>query len=475
MSARLAPREYHAFEAEGLRFLYLVPSAAVFCADDAATAVLDRLEGDGPDTVEGLESRLAGTFPPEEVRAAVEDLYEVRAIGPEDAGPEPMPVETPPDGIPLKTMVLNVTSKCNLGCTYCYEYGDDKLVEAGTMPRFMDEETARQSVDFMLAEAGVGERCHLTFFGGETLLNFKLLQSTLAYAREQGEAQGKRVDFSLTTNGTLLKPDVIEWLAENEVGVTVSIDGPREVQDELRVFNNGKGSYDEVVPRVRELLQRHTSRPVGARVTLTKQNLDVIGAFRHLTEDIGFWEVGFAPVTTAEGRDYAIEGEALDQMLGQFEELAWEWLEHAVQGRHHGFSNVSESIEEIHKGFSKSHPCGAGVGMLGVSTDGNLGLCHRFAGSEEHRFGNVTDGVDRDKQVQFLEDHHVAYKPDCHSCWARPLCAGGCYHEAHTRYGTTNTPNLHYCDWIRSWTDICLRVYGALAVRNPGFLNHFEH
>ncbi len=474
MSTRLETREFHAFEAEGQRFLYLVPSAAVFCADEAATAVLEDL-AEGPRSPEDIGRSLAGRFPPEEIRGALEDLLEVRAIGPEGAGPEPMPVEAPPEGIPLKTMVLNVTSKCNLGCTYCYEYGDDRLVEEGVMPRFMGEETARQSVDFMLGEAKPGERCHLTFFGGETLLNFKALKSTLAYAREQGEAQGKRVDFSLTTNGTLLRPEVIEWLAENEVGVTISIDGPREVQDRFRVFNNGMGSYDEIVPRVKELLRRHTSRPVGARVTLTKQNLDVIKIFRHLTDDIGFWEVGFAPVTTAEGRDYAIEGEAYDRMLEQFEELAWEWLEYAAEGRHHGFSNVGESIEEIHKGFSKSHPCGAGVGMLGVATDGNLGLCHRFAGSEEHRFGNVRDGVDREKQVRFLEEHHIAYKPDCHTCWARPLCAGGCYHEAHTRYGSTKAPNLHYCEWIRSWTDICLRVYGALAVRNPDFLKHFEH
>src|SRR5690606_328086 len=183
MSNRLALREFHAFDAEGLRFLYLVPSAAVFCADEAAVAVLETLEG-GPESVEGLRARLNGRFPEDEVRAAIGDLLDVRAIGPEGMGAEPMPVEAPPAGIPLKTMVLNVTSKCNLGCTYCYEYGDDRLVEAGTMPRFMDEATAKQSVDFMLSEAGVGERCHLTFFGGETLLNFKLLKSTLAYALE---------------------------------------------------------------------------------------------------------------------------------------------------------------------------------------------------------------------------------------------------------------------------------------------------
>ena len=111
---------------------------------------------------------------------------------------------------------------------------------------------------------------------------------------------------------------------------------------------------------------------------------------------------------------------------------------------------------------------------MGVATDGQVALCHRFAGSDEHKLGSVTDGIDRGAQVAFLERHHLANKTDCHTCWARPLCSGGCYHEAHTRYGTTTHPNLHYCDWIREWTDICLRIYGELAERNPGFLTRFD-
>ena len=51
----------------------------------------------------------------------------------------------------------------------------------------------------------------------------------------------------------------------------------------------------------------------------------------------------------------------------------------------------------------------------------------------------VRDGIDREAQRGFLESHHVAHKTDCRTCWARPLCAGGCYHEAHTRYGTTQS------------------------------------
>ena len=79
-------------------------------------------------------------------------------------------------------MVMNVTNQCNLACTYCYEYGEDKIVdtENGKKPKFMAEQTARDSVEFLLRESG--SVAHLTFFGGETLLNFPVLKSTVAYA-----------------------------------------------------------------------------------------------------------------------------------------------------------------------------------------------------------------------------------------------------------------------------------------------------
>jgi uncharacterized protein len=375
---------------------------------------------------------------------------------------------------PLNTMVLNVTNQCNLACTYCYEYGEDKIVDTahGTQAKFMAEETARDSVEFLLRESG--QVAHLTFFGGETLLNFPVLQSTIAYARRRAEDEGKAIDFSLTTNATLLRPDIIEFLAENNVGVTVSIDGPRELQDKFRVFHNGAGSYDVVAPKIKELLRRHRTRPIGARVTLTSDTLDIRRIYQHLTEEIGFWEVGFAPVTTSPQQQYAIGARGFDRMLDQFQSLAHDFTESVAANRHHGFSNVKDTLEEIHKGVSKAYPCGAGLGLLGVSTDGDVALCHRFAGSDAHKFGTVKDGIDRGAQAAFLAGHHIADKTDCSRCWARPLCSGGCYHEAHVRYGETAHPNLHYCDWIRGWTNTCLEVYGELSERNPAFLARFD-
>jgi uncharacterized protein len=465
--------EYHAFEADGAPYVYLVPSAAVFRLDDASVAVLDAL---GQKDVEPNElvRELSERFPVADVRATVEDLLNVRAVRLVDK-PIEVPVASPPrKRIPLTTLVLNVTSKCNLSCTYCYEYGEDKIVEASRKPRFMNEETARQSVDFMFAEAGDSPMVHLTFFGGETLLNFKVLKSALAYAQERATVLGKTVDTSLTTNATLLREEIIDWIVEHDVGVTVSMDGGREQQDKFRVFSNGMGSYDVVLPNIRMLLERHRKRPVGARVTLTKQNLDVESIYRHLRDELGFWEVGFAPVTTSWQRDYAIQEDGFEAMLGQFQRLAHEWLQYALSGRHHGFSNVRDTVEEIHKGMSKAYPCGAGLGLMGVATDGDVALCHRFAGSDSHKIGSVTEGVDRAKQEDFLTRHHIANKTDCSTCWARPICAGGCYHEAHTRYGASDRPNLHYCEWIRRWTNTCLEVYGTLAERRPQYLAQFD-
>jgi len=471
----LGLREFHRFEAAGQPFVYLVPSAAVFALDTVSDAVLGLLgAGDLPhdEVVTGLSER----FDSHVVSESVAELLRVRAIGERGAGASPQARPKIIPLIPLATMVLNVTNKCNLACTYCYEYGEDKIVdtENGKKPKFMSEATAQESVDFMLRESGSSPRAHLTFFGGETLLNFPVLKTTVAYARRRAAEMGKDVDFSMTTNATLLKPEIIEFLVENQVGVTISIDGPKEMQDRFRVFHDGSGSYDTVMPKIRELLQKHRSRPIGARVTLTKQTLDIRRIYRHLTEEIGFTEVGFAPVTTAGGRDYAIGDTGFDHLLAQFNDLAQDFLQAALENRHHGFSNVKETIEEIHKGVSKAYPCGAGLGLMGVATDGDVNLCHRFAGSDEHKLGTVRDGIDRGAQRSFLEKHHLDDKPVCQTCWARPLCSGGCYHEAHTRYGTTTSANLHYCDWIRGWTETCLEVYGEIAVRNPRYLRIFE-
>src|ERR1051326_6969011 len=95
----------------------------------------------------------------------------------------------------------------------------------------MDFETARASVDFLLEQSAGRRAIHITFFGGETLMNFPLLERVVVYANQQTAAQGRTIDFSLTTNATLLTPAIVQFLSDNRIGVTVSMDGPKRSEE----------------------------------------------------------------------------------------------------------------------------------------------------------------------------------------------------------------------------------------------------
>ncbi len=464
--------EFHKFEAAGQEFLYLVPSGGIVALEGITSEILHKLDT-MPYTREELISGLSGEgHDPGEVEECLNELQEVRAI--RNGAKEYQKSEPLPEKFPLQTIVLNVTNQCNLSCQYCYEFGEDKIATPDGKPKFMDWDTAKSSVDYLFTEAQGRKSVHITFFGGETLMNFPLLKRVVEYARAQAQERRMEIDFSLTTNGTLLTPTIIDYLAENAVGVTVSMDGPKEMQDKFRVFSNGKGSYDIIKPKVQSLLAKHKTRPIAARVTMTSGAMNVDKIYRHLKEELGFYEVGFAPVTTSPDRLYSINEPGMDSVLEQFSVLADEYLEYALRGEHHGFSNVSDTLSELHQGVNKSLPCGAGLGMVGVGPSGDIAPCHRFVDSDEHVLGNVATGIDREKQKDFLDRGNIDTKYDCHECWARPLCAGGCHHEAFVRYGDTGHANLHYCDWIRAWTEKCLQIYGAIAARNPSFLEHFS-
>jgi uncharacterized protein len=463
--------EFHAFQGGGKHYLYLVPSGGIFELSQVAAAVVGALAA-RPLAKAEVAGKL-NAFPECEVDEAIEELCQAHALANGNAvDDEQLPKAPMP--FPLQTLVLNVTNQCNLSCKYCYEFGEDRVATPEGKPKFMPLETAKASVDYLIEQSPGRRGIHLTFFGGETLMNFPVLRATVEYAREKARVAGKSIDFSLTTNATLLTPAIIEYLSENNVGVTVSLDGNREQNDALRVFANGRGSYDVIEPKIHELLKNHRTRPISARVTLTSNNVDVTGIYRHLRHDLGFHEVGFAPVTTSPNRLYAIGSNGLDRVLSQFTELAHEYLDYALRDEHHGFSNVSDTLSELHQGISKAHPCGAGLGLMGVGPSGDIAPCHRFVDADAHKLGHVSTGIDRAKQADFLDRGHISRKMDCHTCWARPVCSGGCYHEAYVRYQDTGHANLHYCDWIRGWTDLCLGVYGEIAARNPRFLAHFD-
>jgi uncharacterized protein len=452
----------------GHDFLFLAGENAIFEVGPATKGLLVSWPPQQEFAKGEILLRLNGS--PQEREEFLMDLLQRRLLIPSPASNRGRTIpKTEQKALPLKTLVLHVTDSCNLACTYCYQSSQgrpSKSTEA------MSPEVARRSVDFLFDHSGNLEEVVLVFFGGEPLLNFKLIAPLVEYASTKASSNQKKITFSITTNGTRLTPEIIQFIEQKQICVTVSIDGPEEVHDLHRRFPDGSPSYKMILPNLRNLLRAQTGRPVVARVTLVKDADMVPLIFDHL-RDLGFAEVGFAPITT-EDFAYQIKKDGMDKLLEHFRNLAERFLQTAVKGDFFGFSNLIDLLVNLHQGEILSHPCGAGLALFSVAPRGELYICQRFTGKDQFRMGDIFSGFSQDTIETFRAETEVSQKEGCQSCWARCTCAGGCYYEAWVRQGSAFKPNAQYCEWIRKWLDIGLNVYCNLALNNPEYLDRLS-
>jgi uncharacterized protein len=337
----------------------------------------------------------------------------------------------------------------------------------------MSTATAEASVEMLLKESPDEHRYSVVFFGGEPLSNRPLIEHMVAYCERRFAEAGKQVEFIMTTNATLLTEEIIDWLNAHRFGLSISIDGPKTVHDRNRITVGGQGTYDVVRRKAEMLLSRYTSRPVGARVTLTRGITDVETIWNHLFNEMGFAEVGFAPVTSGDLSAFNLTSDELVQVFANMKALGRRYLEAALEHRNIGFSNLHQLITDIHEGHKKALPCGAGLKMLAVDHEGELNLCHRFTGSSLPTFGNVHQGVKQAQLNDFLSQRLDRSNTGCESCRIRNLCSGGCYHESYARYGDPQHPTYHYCELMRDWVDFGIEVYSRIMAANPAFIDRY--
>jgi uncharacterized protein len=464
---KLVENNLHEVSVRGREYLFHIPSTSLFESDDLISDIITRLRG-ASHTHQSLCRDLSPRYPSQAVDTALRELQSLQLV----QGGEQAVEALPPlalDSFPLTTVVLNINTGCNLSCTYCYK--EDLDVPAAGKKMSLD--TARDAIEMLLAESPDQPRYNVVFFGGEPLSNLPLLKEVVAYAEERFADLDARIDFSLTTNATLLTEATVDYLNAHNVGIAVSMDGPAAYHDRNRITVGGKGTYATVAKKVEMLLARYTARPVGARVTLTRGITDIHTIWDHLFNDLGFAEVGFAPVTSGDIASYNLTNEELVQVFDNMKELGQIYLEAALENRSIGFSNLHQLLTDIHEGTKKALPCGAGVGMVAVDHEGDVNLCHRFTGSELPTFGHVEKGLDKAGLNDFLNRRIAQRENGCNTCRIRNLCAGGCYHESYARYGDPVKPTFHYCDLMRDWVDFGIAVYTRILEQNPGFFHRY--
>lgn len=152
--------------------------------------------------------------------------------------------------------IIKITGRCNLNCSYCYMYnmGDTTYL---AKPKIMPNHIAEHSLEriYQYAEKNAISKVNLVLHGGEPLLSGKKWIKWFLTKSEALRPPGIKVNYSLQTNGTLLDEEWIHLLADYDVSVGISFDGPPEIHNRYRVDHSGRGSYEDVKRSI-ELLTR---------------------------------------------------------------------------------------------------------------------------------------------------------------------------------------------------------------------------
>ena len=358
----------------------------------------------------------------------------------------------------VKALCLHVAHDCNLACRYCFaEEGEYHGRRA-----LMSFEVGKKALDFLIANSGARRNLEVDFFGGEPLMNWEVVKQLVEYGRSQEEAHGKKFRFTLTTNGVLLNDEVMEFCNREMSNVVLSLDGRREVNDRMRPFRNGKGSYDLIVPKFQKFAKSRGTRDYFVRGTFTRGNLDFSEDVLHFA-DLGFKKVSVEPVVAPPEEPYAIREEDLPVIMEQYDRLAAEYVKRWKEGRGFTFFHFMIDLNQGPCVAKRLSGCGSGTEYLAVTPWGDLYPCHQFVGNEAFLLGNVDEGVTNTAVRDEFKLCNVYAKEKCRDCFARFYCSGGCGANSWNFHGSITDAYDIGCEMQKKRIECAIMIRAALA------------
>lgn len=412
------------------------------------------------ETITKTVNHFQGVYAENDVREALEELNELIEAGQlftEDIY-EPYVKDFKKRETVVKALCLHIAHDCNLACKYCFaEEGEYHGRRA-----LMSFEVGKKALDFLIAHSGSRRNLEVDFFGGEPLMNFEVVKQLVAYGREQEKIHNKNFRFTLTTNGVLLNDDILEFLNKEMANVVLSIDGREEVNNKMRPFRNGKGSYELIVPKFQKVAESRKQTNYYVRGTFTRNNLDFSEDVLHLA-DLGFEQISVEPVVAADTEDYALREEDIPVICQQYDKLAKEMVKRSKEGKCFNFFHFMIDLQGGPCVAKRISGCGSGTEYLAVTPWGDFYPCHQFVGEEKFLLGNVDTGIVNTDIVETFKGCNVYAKDKCKNCFSKFYCSGGCAANSYNFHGSINDVYEIGCELQRKRVECAIMIKAALA------------
>lgn len=260
-------------------------------------------------------------------------------------------------------------------------------------------------------------------FGGEPMLRFEQIEKLWEYGSQRAAEQSKTIQWTMTTNGTLISEQRARWLAAHKVNYLLSIDGVQEDHDRHRKFPDGSGTFQPLVAKLRYLKRYQPWQ--GAKMSLTPQNVKNLRASTELLYGLG---INQFILGHAHGIPWS------DEDLDAYERSLIEVCELYLEKRRRKEPFRITLFEEGEPGKAKPHDqwgCGAGRSRFCADSYGDLYGCSKLASINGARagvlsLGNVFQGITEHDNRRKLTEPTIRPRSRCAACDLQNDCSGGC-------------------------------------------------
>ncbi|MBN2020674.1 MAG: SPASM domain-containing protein [Sedimentisphaerales bacterium] len=367
-------------------------------------------------------------------------------------------------GMAISSIDLDVTVRCNLACDYCFKEKNDAD---------MSLETAQDAICWLIFASQNARRLLVSLIGGEPLLRFDLIKKLVPFAKRRAYQHNKAIHFGITTNGTIMSDEIIEFWRKWGIGFHTSIDGVPVVHDRHRHFRNGMGSshlLERNLPRILELRPQTT-----ARATVLPDTVEYLSQSFEYLLGLGYGSVAFVPGALPEW-----DGRAREEFGRQFEIISNRMTEHFREGRYIRVKYFDEGCKALASGKKPrlgDPVCGAGRGMVLIDVNGDIWPCHRWSKrtEKEWRLGSIYEPNFNYSARSAITEHRTAERMErCRDCEALFLCSGGCPAEDLEDTGSIFERHRRGCDLMVTLAERVIRFHDKLlAERNPLFMKTY--
>lgn len=311
---------------------------------------------------------------------------------------------------------LYMTTKCNLACTYCYQENNGYNASSEFCGRSnISLDTCKAAVKYSMSKGSLSTG--FCIYGGEPLLCKDTIVEFVKWCHSE-EIKNHLVNFKIVTNGLLLDEEFIKFATKHNMSIAMSHDGL--MQDDCRVYANGKGTREELEEKI-DILLKYQPKAI-CMMTVDPSCVTKFAASVEYLFNRGFRVILATPRIA---RECVWDDDTLELLAKEYEKIAELYIKWTEEGKDFVFAPFDTKIKvRIRGDQSLRKLCEIGDKQPSILPDGKIYPCQQFI-EDKFCIGDVFNGIDPDK-LQAIREYRSHTPTICEDCDYRQQCRYTC-------------------------------------------------